>query len=184
MPEREDVTDGPAPHFHARISRLLQPLFRWSGYAAGFCIFGIFAVTMFQICGRLVGYNPLGLTSYASYLMAASVFFGLSHALDTGSHIRIELFLSFSGKLRPLIERAGFLIAAAIAGWMTYHAWSMAFWSYTLGDISEEMDATPVWIPQMAMAIGLSLFLLAIIDRSLRLLLTGDHGLEPAPDAL
>ncbi len=171
-------------HPYHYVIGFLTPIYRWAGYASGFCIAAIFVVTMIQIVGRLVGYNPLGLTNYASYLMGASIFCGLSYTFDASSHIRIELFLSMAGKLRPMIERIGFLISAAIAGWMTYYAWSMVYWSITLGDISEGMDATPLWIPQMTMAAGMTLFTVAICDRTIRLFLFGDHGLEAAPDAL
>jgi TRAP-type C4-dicarboxylate transport system permease small subunit len=183
------TTTKRAAHPHARhpydvIIRLLDPLYRLSGYAAGFCIFAIFVVTMVQIIGRLVGYNPAGLVSYASYLMAASVFCGLAHTFDAGGQIRIELFLSMMGRVRWLVERIGFVFAAAIAGWMSYHAWSMVYWSVKLGDISEGMDATPLWIPQSTMAVGVTLFFVAVLDRTIRLALLGSHGLDPAPDAL
>jgi hypothetical protein len=60
----------------------------------------------------------------------------------------------------------------------------MTYWSYTLGDMSQGMDETPIWIPQISMAIGSVLFFIAVCDHGLRLVLTGDHGLTPSPDAL
>jgi TRAP-type C4-dicarboxylate transport system permease small subunit len=183
MSDRTIVQDA-ATHPYMGVARFLSPIYRWAGYAAGACLFAIFAVTMTQIVGRMIGFNPPGFTNYAGYFMAASVFFGLSHTFDEGGQIRIELFLSMSGKLRGALERAGFLIGAAVCGWMTYYAWSMVSWSVTLGDISEGMDATPLWIPQLSMALGTSLFFVAVLDRTLRLLLVGEHGLNPSPDAL
>jgi TRAP-type C4-dicarboxylate transport system permease small subunit len=176
--------DRTGPHPYHTVIAVLSPVYRWSGYLAGLCLASIFAITMVQIIGRLIRWNPLGLTNYASYLMAATVFCGLAHTFDTGSHIRIELFLSMAGRARWLIERIGFLISSAIAIWLAYFAWSMVYWSYILGDISEGMDATMLWIPQLAMAGGVTLFAIGVIDRTLRLLLLGDHGLEAAPDAL
>lgn len=174
----------PSGHAYYRVIKAVTPVYLWSGYLAGFFILAVFVVTMVQIIGRMIGFNPPGFTNYASYFMAASVFFGLAHTLDTGSHIRIELFLSMAGKARGLIERLGFIIACLISGWITYYAWSMVYWSVMLGDISEGMDGTPLWIPQASMALGLSLLCLSVFDRTLRLLLLGDHGLAAAPDAL
>ena len=37
--------------------------------------------------------------------------------------------------------------------------------SYQLNDISQGQDATPLWIPQLVMAIGGTLFALALVDR-------------------
>jgi TRAP-type mannitol/chloroaromatic compound transport system permease small subunit len=178
------IGDGRTVNPYQNLIRWLSPLYTWSGYAAGLCIFVVFVLTMVQIIGRMVGFNPPGFTNFASYFMAASVFFGLAHTLDAGGQIRIELFLSMSGKARWLIERIGFLIACGICFWMTYYAWSMVSWSITLGDISEGMDATPLWIPQASMALGFSLLCLAVVDRTLRLLILGDHGLAPSADAL
>jgi TRAP-type C4-dicarboxylate transport system permease small subunit len=176
--------DRKAVHPYTHMIAALSPVYRWSGYLAGACLVAIFVVTMAQIIGRLVGWNPLGLTSYASYLMAATVFCGLAHTFDTGSHIRIELFLSMAGGLRGFIERAGFIVSAVTAVCMSYFAWSMVYYSYIFGEISEGMDGTMLWIPQSAMAGGITLLAIAVIDRTLRLLLLGDHGLVAAPDVL
>jgi TRAP-type C4-dicarboxylate transport system permease small subunit len=178
------VANEPARHVYHRVIRAVTPLYLWSGYLAGFFILAVFVVTMVQITGRMIGFNPPGFTNYASYFMAASVFFGMAHTLDTGTHIRIELFLSMAGRARGLIERLGFIAACLISGWITYYAWSLVYWSVMLGDISEGMDATPLWIPQVSMALGLSLLCLAVADRTLRLMLLGDHGLAAAADAL
>ncbi len=178
------AVSDPAGHFYHRVIKMVTPVYQWSGYAAGFFILAVFVVTMVQIIGRMVGFNPPGFTNYASYFMAASVFFGLAHTLDTGSHIRIGLFLSMAGKARGLIERLGFIAACLICGWITYYAWAMVYWSVMLGDISEGMDATPLWVPQTSMALGLSLLCLSVADRTLRLMLFGNHGLADSPDAL
>jgi TRAP-type C4-dicarboxylate transport system permease small subunit len=183
-PASSAASDALAAHPYRYVVALLKPLYCWSGYLAGFCIAAIFTVTMVQIIGRLVGWNPAGLTNYASYFMAATVFCGLAHTFDAGGHIRIELFLSLAGKARYWIERLGFLASTAVVCWLTYYAWSMVSWSIALGDISEGMDATPLWIPQMTMAAGFTLFAISVLDRTARLFLLGDHGMAAAPDAL
>jgi TRAP-type C4-dicarboxylate transport system permease small subunit len=40
----------------------------------------------------------------------------------------------------------------------------LAWQSYTLHDISTGSDATPLWIPQLAMAAGAVVFAIAFID--------------------
>jgi TRAP-type C4-dicarboxylate transport system permease small subunit len=167
-----------------RIWAGLDRLYLWCGYLAAFCLVGIFATTMVQIGGRLLGFGVRGATDYAGYFMAASAFLAFAHAFNRGAHVRIELFLSLMGRLRPLAEKLSFAASAAIACWFAYHCWAMVYWSYILGDVSQGLDATPIWIPQLTMAIGVSLFALAVADHGLRLLLAGDHGIESAPDAV
>jgi TRAP-type mannitol/chloroaromatic compound transport system permease small subunit len=76
------------------------------------------------------------------------------------------------------------MVSSAIALWLSYYAWSMTYWSWTFNEVSQELDATPLWIPQMSMAVGLTVLALCVIDHSLRLLLTGNHQLPASPDAL
>jgi hypothetical protein len=49
--------------------------------------------------------------------------------------------------------------------------------SYQLHDISQGQDATPLWIPQLVMAIGGTLFALALVDRLLQVVCGGDWQL-------
>jgi TRAP-type mannitol/chloroaromatic compound transport system permease small subunit len=162
----------------------LDRLYLYCGYAAAFCMVCIFVVTTFQIIGRAIGYNPHGLTDYAGYFMAASAFLAMAHTLNRGGHVRIELFLSMMGRYRIVAEWIAFFITSAIAIWLSYFSWSMVLWSYQLGDLSQGLDATPMWIPQSTMAIGFSLMALSVVDHTLRMIITGDHGIQSAPDAL
>jgi hypothetical protein len=60
----------------------------------------------------------------------------------------------------------------------------MVYWSYVLGDVSQGLDATPIWIPQLSMAFGMSLLAVAVADHGLRLIATGEHGIQASPDAV
>jgi TRAP-type mannitol/chloroaromatic compound transport system permease small subunit len=167
-----------------RLWNLLDRLYLYCGYLAAFFLLCIFAVTMLQVCGRLVGYNPRGATDYAGYFMAASAFLAFAHTLNKGAHVRIELFLSLAGRYRSWAEIFSFVVSAIIAVWFSYHSWALVYWSYVLGDISQGLDATPVWIPQLSMAVGVNLLAIAVIDHGLRLIFTGDHEIETAAEAL
>jgi TRAP-type C4-dicarboxylate transport system permease small subunit len=170
--------------FYVHLANKLDEIYLAAAYLAAFCLFMIFATTMLQVCTRLMGVNLRGLTDYAGYFMAASAFFAFAHTFNHGSHIRIELFLSLMGRFRKWGERLSFLCASAVGLWLTWFAWSMIYWSRQLNDISTGMDATPLWLPQLSMALGLTLLAVAIVDHTLRLLLLGDHQLPAAPDAL
>jgi TRAP-type C4-dicarboxylate transport system permease small subunit len=172
------------PHALNGVWSLLDRLYLYSGYLAAFFLACIFLVTMLQVATRLAGINIRGLTDYAGYFMAASAFLAFPHTFNYGAHIRIELFLSMMGRFRRFAEWCSFIVSAAVAVWLAYFAWSMVYWSRALNDISQGLDATPIWIPQLSMAIGLSVLAVAVIDHGLRLVLTGDHGLPTSPDAL
>jgi TRAP-type C4-dicarboxylate transport system permease small subunit len=162
----------------------MDRFYLYCGYLAAFFLVCIFLTTMLQVCTRYVGVNIRGLTDYAGYFMAASAFLALPHTFNKGAHIRIELFMSMMGRFRVVAEWFSFFASAAIALWLTWFAWSMVYWSWALNDISQGLDATPIWIPQLSMAFGLSVLSLCVIDHGLRLVISGDHQLPASPDAL
>ena len=55
---------------------------------------------------------------------------------------------------------AGVLLAALFAWFSVRLAWQ----SYDFNDISTGNDATPLWIPQLAMAAGTLILLVALVD--------------------
>ncbi len=162
----------------------LDRLYLACGYLAAFFLLCIFLATMLQVVSRLVGINISGLTDYAGYFMASSAFFAFAHAFNRGAHIRIELFLSMMGRFRIYAEWFSFLASCVITFWLAYFAWAMIYWSWVLNDISQGLDATPMWIPQLSMAIGMTVLSISVLDHSSRLLLTGNHQIPASPDAL
>ena len=44
----------------------------------------------------------------------------------------------------------------------------LAWQSYVLNDISTGNDATPLWLPQLAMAVGTVIFAIAFVDQFVR----------------
>ena len=172
------------PHPMDGVWHGLDRLYLYSGYLAACFLLGIFLATMLQVCSRLLQIPLRGLPDYAGYCMAASAFLAFAHTFNYGAHIRIELFMSMMGRFRRFAEWFSFIACSIIAVWLAYFAWSMVYWSYTLNDISQGLDATPIWIPQLSMASGLTVLAIAVVDHSLRLLLTGDHRLPASPDAL
>ncbi len=174
----------PVPHALDGVWNLLDRIYLYCGYLAGFFLVCIFLTTILQVVSRIAGVNITGLTDYAGYFMAASAFLAFAHTFNQGAHIRIELFLTLMGRFRRVAEWSSFIVSTGIALWLSYFAWAMVYWSYALNDISQGLDATPIWIPQLSMALGLSLFAISVADHGLRLILTGDHRLPASPDAL
>jgi TRAP-type C4-dicarboxylate transport system permease small subunit len=170
--------------FYSRMVPALERVYAIAGYLAAASLFCIFLTTMLQMTTRIIGINLRGLTDYAGYFMAASAFLAFAHTFNHGSHIRIELFLSMMGRMRVWGERFSFLCATLATIWLTYFVWSMVYWSWQLNDVSQGMDATPIWLPQLSMAVGATVFAIAVLDHTCRLFLFGQHEVPAAPDAL
>ena len=121
-----------------------------------------------------------GSTDYAGYCMAGSSFFALAYALNKGAHIRVNLILSRMGTWRRFGEIWCYGIAALMALVFARYALKMNVGSVRWNDISQGLDKTPMYIPQIAMSIGAVLLAMALVDHLVRLLTTNHEGVEVA----
>lgn len=151
----------------------LDRLYDMAGALAAFCLVALLIIICLQMIARWSGLIFLGSTAYAGYCMAAASFFALAHTLNHGGHIRVSLFLSQLGRYRRFAEIWCFGIGSVLAVFLAYYAIKAVRVSIMLNDISQGQDATPIWIPQVPMALGATLFAIAMIDRLIRIL-TGD----------
>jgi TRAP-type C4-dicarboxylate transport system permease small subunit len=54
--------------------------------------------------------------------------------------------------------------AVALSGLFAYYSVRLAWVSRAINDMSTSSDATPLWIPQMAMAVGTVILFIAFVD--------------------
>ena len=174
----DNQTASPEARNTAPIHQLLDRVYLWCGYAAATFLFLILFIIIIQIGIRYSGHNMNGLQTYAGYMMAASTFLGLPYALINGSHIRIETITKLLGRGQRPLDLAAFFIGTLITAWFAYYACNMVFTSWRIDDISTDLDATPLWIPQATMAIGAVLFCVAMADNFLTLLITGKYRIQ------
>ncbi len=147
------------------IGRALDRLYDAAAALAGIAMILLLVAVMLSIVSRQLGFNVPGIDAYAGYAMAAAGFLALAHTLKKGEHIRVTLLVSaLRGTQRRAIEVwalfGGSLLAVLFAGYAVRLAWQ----SYTFNDISTGNDATPLWLPQIAMAAGAVVFAIAMID--------------------
>ena len=145
--------------------KALDFLYDAAGYLAAFFMVGILLMVLASVVGRMAGFNLRGSDAYAGYCMAAASFLALAHTLKRGEHIRVNLFLErFGGRLRRPLElwshAAGTFFCAALA----YFSVRLVWQSHAFNDISQGNDATPLWIPQVAMAVGAVVLFVAMAD--------------------
>ncbi|MGI9436504.1 MAG: TRAP transporter small permease [Geminicoccaceae bacterium] len=163
------------------IGRALRPwldrLYDLSGAIAALFLIAILVIICLQMGARWTGLQFPGSTDYAGYCMAAASFFALAHAFNRGAHIRVSLLLTRLGRWRRVGELWCLGIAAVLACFFAIYAVKAVQVSIKLNDISQGQDATPIWIPQLAMAIGTCLFAICLIDRLLRVAFGGSWRL-------
>jgi TRAP-type C4-dicarboxylate transport system permease small subunit len=189
MSERPAPGAGPpcrpdAMHAARAIGSKLRPwldrLYDLCGGLAALFLIVLLVIIVLQMAARWSGQQFPGSTDYAGYCMAAASFLALAHTLNRGGHIRVSLLLTRLGRWRRLGELWCFGIGAALGCYFAFYAIKAVWVSYELNDISQGQDATPLWIPQLAMALGTTLLAIALVDRFLQIAFGGSWQLgEP-----
>lgn len=146
----------------------LDGVYRLCGGAAALFIVGVLVCVVLAIVTRQIGTHIRGLDAYAGYCMATAGFLALAHTFKRGEHIRVSLLLSAlprKGRLR--LDIFALLVACVISAKLAWFSASLVIDSHSYNDISTGDDATPLWIPQLSMAIGTLIFFIAIVDETI-----------------
>jgi TRAP-type C4-dicarboxylate transport system permease small subunit len=145
--------------------RALDALYDGCAALAALFMLALLGTVLLSIASRQLGFNVPGIDAYAGYTMAAAGFLSLAHTLKRGEHIRVTLLI---GRLRGAAQRGlelwALFAATLLALLSAVYSVRLAWMSYTLHDISTGSDATPLWIPQIAMALGTSVLAIAFAD--------------------
>jgi len=164
--------------------KTLDFLYNSAAALAALFLVGLLVMVLLSIVGRQLHFNLPGIDAYAGYLMAGAGFLALAHTLKRGEHIRVTLVLqNLPPAAQRWLERWAMGAGALLAVLFAWYSARLVFQSYDFHDISTGNDATPLWIPQIAMAVGTVVLLIAFIDEWLQQL-RGRRSLEEPQEAL
>ena len=145
--------------------RALDRLYDAAAWIAAAFLIGTLLSVLAGIADRYLSLNWRGTDMYAGYCMAAAGFLALAHTLKRGEHIRVTLVLQALGpRTRHAMEIVALALASGLAIAFAFYSINLVQQSYSYHDISTGNDATPLWMPQIAMAIGTIVLAIAFID--------------------
>ena len=176
----------------------LDRLYRTSEVLAALFLVAVWAIVMLQVGCNLLDLvadwtlgAPIGLVvpSYAElagYFLAATTFFALASTWRAGGHVRVNLVLQTAPvAVARWIELWCIAAAAVIAAYFANHASGLCWQSFVHGDVSFGLVPVPLWVPQFAMSLGLTVLVVALLDRAAGLIRDHDAWASPpAPSAI
>jgi TRAP-type C4-dicarboxylate transport system permease small subunit len=166
------------------VRRTLDGLYDGAAWLAALCMVGLLVMVLLSIVSRQLHFHVPGTDAYAGYLMAGAGFLALAHTLKKGEHIRVTLLLSaLQGRARKVMEVWALFAAAALAGLSAFYSARLVWQSHSFNDVSTSNDATPLWLPQLSMAIGAAILTIAFIDE-LVLEIQGRRAVMDSEEAL
>jgi len=153
------------PPARGPLGRALDALYDGCAALAALFMIGLLFFVLLSIVSREIGFNVPGVDAYAGYMMAAAGFLAMAHTLKKGEHIRVTLILgALRGGARRALEIWALFAAVLLALLSAVYSTKLAWQSYAFHDISTSNDGTPLWLPQLSMALGAVVLAIAFID--------------------
>lgn len=175
----------------------LDRLYLAAGWLSAACFVTIASLVTLQLVGRIIdtimrllgmvpyGFIVEGLAEIAGYLLATASLLALGLALKSASHIRITLVLGFlPPKARWFAELFAIGASFLFAGYMTVRLALLAIDSWRFNEVSFGLVPVPLVWPQAAMAVGLLIFTIALLDELVITATTGRPSFVTAEDAI
>ena len=145
--------------------RTLNALYDGCAWLAAVFMIGVLVMVLLSVLGRQFNFHVPGTDAYAGYSMAAAGFLALAHTLKRNEHIRVTLVLGkLTGGARRGMELWSLSAAVLLSGLFAWFSLRLVMQSHEFNDISTGNDATPLWIPQLAMAFGTLVLFIAFVD--------------------
>jgi len=153
---------------------ILDKIYLVSAIIAGSSLVLMTLLMLSQIVGRWFDIIVPSTEDFSGFLLASATFMALPYAFRSGSHIRVSLFLAL---IPPVIrKKIEVIVLLLVVILMAYVAWSvtlMVIETWEFEELTQGYVAVPLWIPQVPLALGLILFLIALVDDFITLLMTG-----------
>lgn len=151
--------------------RFLDSLYNSAAVLAALFLVALLTMVLLTIVSRELQWGLRGLDGYAGYFMAASGFLALAQTFQKNEHIRVTFFLSMAkGRARAAIELWALAASSLLAILLAIFSVRLVMQSIQFNDISTAMDATPLWIPQLSMAVGTVIFAISVVDRLIQVM--------------
>lgn len=147
------------------ISHALDRLYRAAGALAGVFLVAICVIVTAQIVARQFEAIIPSADQFAGFCLAATSFLGLAYSFRSGSHIRVTLFTqALTGLPARLMIVLALAVAAAISGLLAWETVKMVAQNAERGEVTTGLVPVRLWIPQLGMAVGVTLFAVAIVE--------------------
>lgn len=155
--------------FHRLVSRLSY----LGAVMAVLLMFGMLFHIMLEITLRAtMGTSTQVLDEFVGYGIAAMTFLSLAYAMESGVMIRVGLLLGAigNGVARRVVELFCVISTLILTAFLALQFWSSVARNWSRGTTSSTAAEVPLWIPEGAVLIGLSLLGLQLISYLLRIL--------------
>ena len=155
-----------------QVAALFRRMNEWLAVAAGILLLVSVVVTLFDIIARPFELSIGGTDELSGYAMAITTSWGISYALTSMSHVRIDLLRArCKTRGQALFDAIAILALAGSALVIAYRAWPVLAKTIKNGSTANTTLETPLWIPQSLWLAGWVWFAISAIVIALSVLI-------------
>jgi TRAP-type transport system small permease protein len=164
MPQDSDPAEHGKSH---KLSRMISPVAHGCRYIAAAALIALMLITV----GDVIARSCFGLSSdsseeYGGYLLVVITFISVPVAAAHSGFHQVELVRKRLGAGPRLLLQTLFTVASlAICVIVTWNLANFEIFSFRSGDVSQTSLQTPLWIPQLAMPLGFTLFCWVLLNQ-------------------
>lgn len=138
-----------------------------------FCLIAMLGLIIGDTVGRLFGF-PVGCSRELSgYLMVAIIFLPAAYALRRKQHVAVEILtVRLRSKTGAILLVATDIIMFVITILLVKSCWELATTSYAYGSRSNTLLMVPLYLPQLSLALGMSLLTIEAAVETIRSIFT------------
>lgn len=101
---------------------------------------------------------------FVAYGVSVITFLGMAQALEKGVLVRVGMVLDAVGsRSRHGLELLSAVVAVSLFGFLAYFVWRVVARDFSLGRTGNTVVATPLWIPEGLLFLGLFIFVLRLL---------------------
>lgn len=145
--------------------RLIEGLSTGGAFLSAAGMMFIVILVVIEIFLRAVlNTSTLVSSEYGGYALVFLILTGLAYTMKEEGLIRISLLTThFSANGKRIADIISGVIGVAITGFALKYSVSMVFETWELEMTADTIAETPLWIPQLAIPVGLALLLIQLI---------------------
>jgi len=145
--------------------KLINKLSLWGAYLSSLLLVSLVLLILIEIFIRYsFDMSTMIADEYSGYLYLASIFLGLAYTFDEGAHIRINIITSkMNKKSNRIIDVIAGTITIIVLTFALIRTILFTYDSYEMEMLSESVSQTPLYLTQLVMPLGISLFILSVL---------------------
>jgi TRAP-type C4-dicarboxylate transport system permease small subunit len=164
LDSNDHIMDGKGPMKKVVfvLDQSIQLASRFGGGFGAALIVGISVIITVNSFSRYVLGQPLlFVDEYSQYMLVALVYLGMGFTLRAGKHVSADLFIrKLPTRKQEVLNLLTSSFGCIVIWLMFWHSWKAFISVYNDKVVSLTPLETPLWIPHLAVSVGLTLFLL------------------------